>query len=116
MAEVHVMGVRTFAYHGCMKEEAKIGTWFETDVKLTANLSQAAVSDDLTQTIDYVTVAEIVQAEMAQRADLIEHVAKRILARCKSEWSYAEKVRVEVRKYNAPMQAEVGHVAVVFEG
>lgn len=116
MAEVRVAGIRTYAFHGCMAEEAKIGTWFETDVCLTADLSEAAISDDLTKTIDYVTVAEIVKAEMAVRADLIEHVAKRILDHCKMEWTEASHVRVEVRKYNAPMRAEVGHVAVVFEG
>ena len=116
MGVVNVAGIRTYAYHGCMPEEAAIGTWFETHVAITADLSDAAENDKLSQTVDYVVVGQIVKEEMALRAALIENVAHRIIERCKAEWAFATHVKVEVRKLNAPMNAEVGYVSVVLEG
>jgi dihydroneopterin aldolase len=116
MGTVHVAGIRTYAYHGCMPEEASIGTWFETHVAIQADLTDAAENDNLSQTVDYVIVGQIVKEEMARRAYLIENVAQRIIDRCKTEWAFAKHVRVEVRKFNPPMNAEVGYVSVVLEG
>lgn len=115
MGEVHVKGIRTYAFHGCMPEEATIGTWFETDVEIGANLQRAAEEDKLSATIDYVVVGQIVQEEMARRAYLIEHVAWRIIERCKLEWPGNTRIRVEVKKFNAPMNAEVNYVSTVLE-
>lgn len=115
MGIVRAAGIRTYAYHGCMPEEGSIGTWFETTIEVSADLTRAAEEDELSATIDYVVLGQIVKEEMAVRAFLIEHVAHRIIQRCKKEWPFADKVRVEVRKFNPPMNAEVDYVATVLE-
>lgn len=115
MGIVRAAGIRTYAYHGCMPEEALIGTWFETTVEVSADLTLAAEEDQLASTIDYVALGQIVKQEMAIRANLIEHVAHRIIQRCKAEWPFAVHVRVEVRKFNPPMNAEVEYVATILE-
>ena len=82
MGVITVSGIKLYAYHGCMKEEAKIGSDYEVDVVLESDLSKAAMTDDLTQTIDYVAVNKIVAEEMAIRSKLLEYVAKRSTITC----------------------------------
>ena len=42
MGVITVSGIKLYAYHGCMKEEAKIGSDYEVDVVLESDLSKAA--------------------------------------------------------------------------
>ncbi|MEK6616471.1 MAG: dihydroneopterin aldolase, partial [Bacteroidota bacterium] len=70
MGKILVEGIKLYAYHGCMKEEAVIGGNYIVDVCLEANLDKPSKSDKLDETIDYVTVYEIVKKEMAVRSNL----------------------------------------------
>ena len=112
---VKVHNIRTYSYHGCMEEETTIGGNFETDVDLFCDFKAAAKTDDLTQTIDYVTVNKIVEEEMAIASKLIETVAYRILERLQNEFKILTSTRVEIRKINPPLNGDVDFVAVVVE-
>ena len=46
MGVITVSGIKLYAYHGCMQEEAKIGSAYEVDVLLEADFSGAAMTDD----------------------------------------------------------------------
>ena len=101
-----------YANHGCMPEETRIGAWFEVDVELETDFSQAAQNDELEHTIDYVQVREIVEREMAIPSKLIEHVGQRIKIAMAEEINQAHQSKVVVRKYNAPMGGEVSWVSI----
>ena len=116
MGIIRVNGIRLYAYHGCLKEEAKIGTEYEVNVVLHTNFDEAAKMDDLTKTIDYVTVNEIVERQVAIRSKLIEHVAQRIINELKETFTTLEKVSVSVAKINPPINGNVASVAVELEG
>ncbi len=113
MNVIEVNGIRVYAYHGCMKEEAAIGGDFIVDVALHTNFNQASETDDLAKTLDYVRVNEIVIDEMKIRSDLIEHVGHRILQSLKKEFAPLEKVKVSVTKVNPPINGSVDNVRVV---
>ena len=78
MQTINIRGIRLYAYHGCMEEEAIIGGDYIVNVQLKGDFSAAAKSDNLNETADYVLVYKIVKEEMAIRSKLIEHVAERI--------------------------------------
>ena len=107
-----VSGIKQYAYHGCMKEEAKIGSDYEVDVVLESDLSKAAMTDDLTQTIDYVAVNKIVAEEMAIRSKLLEYVAKRIIDKLVDNHPEIVSVEVSVAKLNPPIDGNVDRVVV----
>ena len=115
MNQIKVHNIRTYSYHGCMEEEARIGVNFEVDVDLWCDFKPSAHSDELTKTIDYVAVNKIVEEEMVIRAKLIETVAYRILERLQNEFTILEKTRIEIRKINPPLNGDVDFVAVVIE-
>ncbi len=83
--QIEVNSIRLYAYHGCLEEEGRVGGNYIVDVCLTTDFSAAAITDDLTQTIDYVDVNRIVTEEMAIRSKLIEHVGHRICKRIYQE-------------------------------
>jgi len=110
-----VNGIKCYAYHGCLEEEARIGGNYVIDVELTTNFSVAAETDNLNETIDYCDVARIVQEEMAIRSKLIEHVGKRIHDRMWSELKGLKAIKLMVTKISPPIQGSVASVSVVFE-
>ena len=113
MGTISIEGIRVYAPHGCMEEEATTGGNYIVDVHLEFDLSRAAASDNLSDTADYVLVAEIVQSEMAIRSKLIEHAAGRIAEKIKSGFSVpAGSIRVKVSKLHPPVNGEVESVSV----
>lgn len=113
LTKIQIQGIKLYAYHGCMKEESIIGGNYIVDICLEADLSKAERTDKLEQTIDYVTVHEIVKKEMLISSKLIEHVAKRILDKLKETFSQAVTVEVKVTKLNPPIPGDVEKVSVV---
>lgn len=109
---INIESIKLYAYHGCLEEEAKIGGNYVIDVFITTDFSLAAQSDDLTQTIDYCAVYEIVKAEMAVRSKLIEQVAKRIFDRMKVDFPTIIDLNVRVTKLSPPIPGDVEKVSV----
>lgn len=115
MNTVSVIGIKSYGYHGCLDEEAKIGNEYITDVILYTNFKKAAKKDDLDKTIDYVLVNKIVEQEMSKRSKLIETVGYRIIKRLKKESFFLEKVQVTIKKINPPINGNVDYVAISIE-
>ncbi len=113
---IEVNGIQLYAFHGCLEEESRIGGKYEVSVLITTDFSAAAESDDLTKTVDYVTVNLIVAEEMAIRSKLIEHVGLRILKRLQTEISHLASYQVRIVKLTPPINGDVLNVAVVLEG
>ncbi len=113
MHKITVEGIKVYAYHGCLKEEAKIGTNYIVDVTMETDFTEAAKTDDLSKTIDYVTVFNIVKAQMAIRSKLIEQVGQRIVNELKKELKGLKKINVKVTKLNPPMNGNVERVSIV---
>lgn len=113
MHQIIVEGIHLYAYHGCLEEEGKIGSNYIVDISMQTDFTEAAQTDDLTKTIDYVMVYRIAREEMAIRAKLLEQVAQRIIQRLKKEFASLQKVEVKVTKLNPPMNGNVERVSVV---
>ena len=48
---IEVNGMRVWAHHGCMEEEAIIGQEYRIDVTIWADLGPSAATDDLDKTV-----------------------------------------------------------------
>ena len=116
MGLIEVSGIRIYSYHGCLKEEAMIGSEYIVDVALEADLETSAESDDLSETLDYVVVNKLVMEEMEVRSKLIEHVASRIIKRLKQEFPKMHSAKVKVSKLTPPINGNVDSVSVTLSG
>ncbi|MBT8258230.1 MAG: dihydroneopterin aldolase [Flavobacteriaceae bacterium] len=112
MGTVRVENIRVFAYHGCLKEEKKIGSDYSVDLEVKANLQPSAKSDLLRDTVDYVLLNRITKEEMLRPAHLLETVAKRILTRILDEEPKVDKATVWVSKLNPPIGGDVEKVTI----
>lgn len=112
MKKVSIHDMKVYGYHGCLPEEAKIGTQYQIDIDVEFDFEKAALSDKLDETVDYVVIAKIVQEEMAIRAKLIENVVKRIHVAIKNTYPNSGLITVKLSKYNPPAGAELHSVSV----
>ncbi|WP_369047958.1 dihydroneopterin aldolase [Tenacibaculum sp. UWU-22] len=113
MGIIQINNIRLNAFHGCLDEEGKIGSEYRVDVEIKTDLKKASETDNLIDTVDYVHLNYIVKQEMAIRAKLLEHVAKRILDRIFEEISMVKKATIKVAKINPPIGGNVEDVTIV---
>ncbi|MBA3705892.1 MAG: dihydroneopterin aldolase [Bacteroidetes bacterium] len=113
MNKITVEGIKLYAFHGCLEEEGKIGANYIVDVTMETDFTEAAKTDDLSKTIDYVAVYSIVKTQMAIRSKLIEQVGQRIVNELKKEMKGLKKVKVKVTKLNPPINGNVERVSIV---
>lgn len=115
MGIIKVSNIKVFTNHGCLEEEAKIGSEYRVDIKVKADLSQSALTDNLMDTVDYVHLNNIAKEEMAIRSKLLEEVAQRIVTRIFKELPMVHKAKVSVAKINPPIGGNVGDVAIILK-
>jgi len=116
MGLIEVKGIKVYAYHGCLTEEGRIGGHYRVDVSVEGDLTRAERTDKLAETIDYGRVTAIVVEQMAERSNLVEHVAARILAQLKKEWPHGFHWRVRLEKEHPPIAGAVDSVVYTVEG
>ena len=100
MDEIILEGIKVYAFHGCMKEEAMIGSDYIVNLKVKTDLKIPAKSDQLEDTVDYVDLLKIVNEEMA-----INSTTKAI-----------NNVQVKVAKQNPPINGNISAVSVIRNG
>ena len=113
MGIIKVNNIKIYAFHGCLDEEAKIGSEYKVDVSIKADLTKSAKTDELVDTVDYVHLNHIVKEEMAIRSKLLEEVAQRILDRFFKEIPMIKKAKVAVAKINPPIGGNVEEVVII---
>ena len=112
MGVIYVNNIEVHANHGCLEEEAVIGGKYLIDAVFHVSVKEAALFDDLTMTIDYVEVTNIVRREMAIRSKLIEAVGYRILNALKARFTGADSIRIKLTKVAPPIPGQVESVSI----
>ena len=110
MGKITIRDINVYAHHGCFIEETKIGSEYKVDISIVGNFSTAEKSDNLKDTIDYVSVSDVVSREMEESSKLIEHVAERIVTQILFRWPVVDKVQVVIKKLAPPMNVYAGSV------
>ena len=113
MGIIQVNNIKIYAFHGCLDEEAKIGSEYRVDLEITANLQKSSKTDELIDTVDYVHLNYIIKEEMAIRSKLLEHVAQRIIDRVFKELARVKKAKISVAKINPPIGGNVEDVKII---
>jgi len=115
MNTIRLKNIRIFTNHGCLDEEEKIGSDYLVNLIVKANLKKASLSDNLTDTVDYVHLQHIVKTEMAIRSKLLEHVGQRIIDRIFLELDLVKEAKVTISKLNPPIGGDVQEVSVTIK-
>ena len=112
---IDLVDQREYAFHGCLPEEAIIGSDYLINLSVWAKVGHSAASDELQDTVDYVALRRIVSQEMVVRAKLLENVCDRVALRALEEHPKIERVKLSIAKLNPPIDGDVHAVAVVWD-
>lgn len=104
-----------YSYHGCFDEESAIGTNFRVNVRLETDTSAAQMSDNISDTVNYLEVYQVVKHQMSIPSHLLEHVADRIASSILFAFIPVSKVWVTVTKLNPPLGGQMYGVSVSIE-
>lgn len=115
MSTIRLKNIKIYAFHGCLVEEGKIGSDYLVNLSVKANLTQAAKTDRLKDTVDYVHLQKIVKNEMRDRSKLLEHVGQRIIDAIFDQIPLVNSVKVTVAKVNPPIGGDVAEVSVTMK-
>jgi len=98
--------VRFHAFHGVMPQEQAVGGDFIVNLRVGYPLEQAMLTDDVTDTLNYASLFDIVSQEMAVPSRLLEHVAGRIARHIDRDFPQVSSIDLFIRKLNPPMGAD----------
>ncbi len=116
MGKVSLEGMEFYARHGYYEEERVIGNKYSVDVTIDVDVTEAALADKLDGTVNYEKVYEIVQEVMSIDANLLEHLAGKMIKALKENFSQINQVKVRVSKYNPPIKGLCHKATVELEG
>ncbi len=100
---IELEGMEFKAYHGCLEQEKVRGNVFTVDFRGELDLSAAAQSDNLNDTLNYGEIYEIVAYEMSIPSELLENVAGRIVKAIEAQFPQLISFSVRVSKKRPPV-------------
>ena len=116
MDKIRLDNMAFYGYHGIMPEEKSMGQRFYIDVVLYLDLSQAGRSDDISDTVNYAHVYDMVKKTVEGKPfRLIEKLAAVINEKVMDAYPVVKKIRTTVRKPLAPVPGPLDDVSVTIE-
>lgn len=101
--KVILEGLEFHAYHGVYPHERSSGNKFELDVEVETAFRESAFHDDLSGTINYEDIYNLVKEEMSRPSKLLERVGHSIAEKILVTFPEALAVKISISKFNPPI-------------
>ncbi len=111
---IELRGLRVLGTHGVLPEEKDRAQPFEIDLDLAVDLSSAAASDRLSDTVDYAEVADSAAAVVSgsRSYELLEALADAVAVAALAVDERIAATTVSLRKLEPPMAVDIATVGV----
>ena len=110
---IRVLGAEIYARHGVGEEERAIGGRYSFDLEIDADISAAALSDDLHETVDYERAYFLARdILLGTNRRLLESLVDEIATALLDRFANALAVTVRLRKLSVPIDGVVRAVEV----
>ncbi len=96
---------RFHARHGVIAQENVVGGEFIVSIRARVDVTHAAETDEVGDTVSYAELYEVARREMQKPSRLLEHVAGRIAKAVLDGFPAVASVEVRLTKENPPMGA-----------
>lgn len=100
---IELEGMEFKAYHGVLEQEKVRGNQFVVDFRGELDLSAAAESDNLNDTLNYAEIYDLIADEMSIPSELLENVAGRIMKAIEAKFPQLVSFSVRVSKKRPPV-------------
>ena len=112
MDSINITGIRGYGYTGYLPEEQVLGQWFEVNLTLGIDLTQAGKTDQIEHTLDYRQAIAIVKNLIqSNRFALVEKLAAAIADEI-LQLERVQQVRVQLTKPAAPIPDFGGKITI----
>ena len=105
-------GLEFHAFHGVYPHERESGNWFEVDVAVDTDFSQAAKTDEISRTVDYEIIYRVVKDEMDKPSKLLETVGENIVDEILKRFDKVTNVELKISKINPPIGGKAKRATV----
>jgi dihydroneopterin aldolase len=111
MMFIHLHDVLFHSKHGLYDDEKENGGEFLLNLSAAFNTQRVT---SLSDTVDYVTVYELVKQRMHQPTPLLETIVIEIAQQILAQFSSVEEVHISLKKIHPPIEAFNGSVGVSY--
>lgn len=116
MDYITITGLTVFAHHGVYEEETKNGQDFVVNAKLCLDTKEAGDTDDLTKSVHYGEVCELITKFMQENTFLlIERVAEQTALEVLLRYPVLKGIELEICKPQAPIMLPFNNVSVTIK-
>lgn len=112
---IEINELRIFARHGAQEQEHVVGNIFEVTVHISYPLEEAMKRDNLSSTVNYSRVVEVIKQVMLVPSILVENVVYRLYETLKWNFPHITGGMIRIAKITPPIAAELSSVAVKLE-
>ncbi|NQY10980.1 MAG: dihydroneopterin aldolase [Flavobacteriales bacterium] len=116
MGQIALEGMRFYSHQGFYEEERAIGGKYVVDIFFDVDFNEASDTDELSGTINYEEVYELVKEVMLTNAKLIEHLGKKILDQMKRKYPQVTAIELKISKVSPLFSGEVDRVSISMKG
>lgn len=113
MLTIHLSNLHFYAHHGLYEEEKLLGAAYEVNVTVS-HLPKTIPVKNLSDTIDYSAVYQLVKNFMQQPYALLETIVTAMAAQILDTFLQAQIVFVEIKKVHPPILSFQGSVGVSY--
>lgn len=116
MDKIIVKNLKIFAFHGVNPEEKEDGQNFVFDITAYLDLNEPCKSDDVNDTVSYAKIIKsVTRIATGEKNDLLERVVQRVADGLFADFSKIQKLKITLKKPEAPIKADFDYVAVEIE-
>lgn len=111
MLTIQLHNLIFFARHGIHEEEQLTANSFEVNLDVVYD-EQGNAFERIHDTINYVSLYNIVKHEMQIITPLMEKICKEIINKIKKQYPFISEVNISIRKLQVPIENFQGKVGV----
>lgn len=106
-SRIELRGLRVLGKHGVSDDERSVAQPFELDLDVALDMTRAASSDDVADTVDYQALAEEACNVVAERSFRLLEALAEAVAGVVLEHQGVKQVTVSVRKLRPPVPVDM---------
>lgn len=91
------------ASHGCYELEKRVGNRFSVNAEIDVMAEEAARADDVSRTVNYLSVYEVIDRQMRITSNTLENVSLRIAEAIREQFPQTLRVSISVSKLAPPL-------------
>ncbi len=108
---IHLVDILLHGYHGLFEEEKLVGNTFKVNVTVVYTPAHFPIIN-LSDTIDYGAVFQILKSQMQVATPLLETLAANFCISVFEKFTTAQEISIHIQKMVPPIAGMVGSVAV----